>query len=91
MLKTRKIVEGHEDCDLDEFSCEYCHRNCEETEIQEAYASGTYICGDIECWNEYMFEWAWTGNTIDVIEEEYECCDECEEEEDECICESEEK
>jgi len=89
MLKKRKVVEGHEDCDLDEFSCEYCHRNCEETEIQEAYASGTYVCGDIECWNEYMFEWAWTGNTIDVIEEEYECCDDCEEEE--CICESEGK
>lgn len=91
MLKIRKVVEGHEDCDLDEFSCEYCNRNCEETEIQEAHASGTYICGDIECWNEYMFEWAWTGNTIDVIEEEYECCDDCEEEEDECICESEEE
>ena len=91
MLKIRKVVEGYEDCDLDEFSCEYCHRNCEETEIQEAHASGTYICGDIECWNEYMFDWAWTGNTIDLIEEEYECCDDCEEEEDECICESEEE
>tara|TARA_R100000655_G_scaffold100756_1_gene145347 strand:- start:568 stop:843 length:276 start_codon:yes stop_codon:yes gene_type:complete len=91
MLKIRKVVEGHEDCDLDEFSCEYCHRNCEETEIQEAYASGTYICGEIECWNEYMFEWVWTGNTIDVIEEEYEVCDDCEEEIDECYCESEDK
>ena len=91
MLKKRKVVDGYEDFDLDEFACEYCHRNCEETEIQEAHASGTYICGDIECWNEYMFEWAWTGNTIDVIEEEYECCDDCEEEEDECICESEEE
>ena len=91
MLKKRKVVDGHKGMDLDEFSCEYCHRNCEETEIQEAYASGTYICGEIECWNEYMFEWAWTGNTIDVIEEEYECCDDCEEEEDECICESEEE
>ena len=80
MLKKRKVVEGHEDCDLDEFSCEYCHRNCEETEIQEAYASSTYICGEIECWNEYCFEWVWTGNTVEITEEEYEVCDDCEEE-----------
>ena len=38
-----------------------------------------------------MWEWAWTGNTIEVVDEEYECCDDCEEEEDECICESEEE
>ena len=29
-----------------------------------------------------MFDWAWTGNTMEVIDEEYEVCDSCEEEED---------
>ena len=82
MIKTRKIVSGHEGCDLDDFACEYCGKTPDQTEIQEAYASGTYICGEIECWNEYMFDWAWTGNTMEVIDEEYEVCDSCEEEED---------
>ena len=27
-----------------------------------------------------MFDWAWTGNTMEVIDEEYEVCDSCEEE-----------
>ena len=90
MKKTRKVVEGYEGMELDEFACAYCGETPEETEIQQAYASGTYVCGEIGCWNEYMWEWAWTGDTINVIDEEYEACDDCEEEEDECICESEE-
>tara|TARA_R100000742_G_C4249184_1_gene67702 strand:- start:484 stop:759 length:276 start_codon:yes stop_codon:yes gene_type:complete len=91
MLKKRKVVEGYEDCGLDEFACEYCGQTPDQTEIQQAYASGTYICGEINCWNDYMWEWVWTGDTIEVVDEEYECCDDCEEEEDECICESEEE
>ena len=90
MKKTRKVY-NNDSYDADDFACEYCHRNCEETEIQEAYTSSTYICGDIECWNEFCWEWVWTGNSIELEDEEYEVCDECEEEEDECICESEEE
>ena len=68
--KTRKIYDG---ClTLSECSCEYCGKNPEETEIQTAYASGTYICGDIECWNSYCLEWVWTGDVVEVTEEEYE-------------------
>ena len=87
MKKTRKLNGGFEEAS--DVQCEYCNRTPEETEIQEAYASSTYICGEIECWNEYCFEWVWTGNTVEITEEEYEVCDECEEEE--CICEEEEK
>ena len=58
-----------------EYSCEY----------------GCGQDGEIECWNEYMFEWAWTGNTVECTTEEYECCDDCEEEIEECYCESEEE
>ena len=59
--------------------CEYCNRTPEETDIRRAYASGTYICGDIDCWNSFCLEF-W--NPLDVEEEEYEVCDSCEEEED---------
>lgn len=90
MIKTRKLY-NNDSSEASDYSCEYCNRDCEETEIQEAYVSGTYICGEIECWNEYMFEWAWTGNTVECTTEEYECCDDCEEEIEECICESEEE
>ena len=89
MKKIRQVVKGYEGFDLDEFACEYCHQTPNQTEIQKAYASGTYVCGDIECWNEYMFGWAWTGDVVECEDEEYEACDECEEEE--CICESEEE
>jgi len=86
MIKTRKIYDGftHEASDV---QCEYCGESPEETEIQKAYASDTYICGEIECWNSYCLEWVWTGNTVEIEEEEYEVCDDCEEED--CICEEE--
>ena len=91
MKLIRQVVKGHEGMDLDDFACEYCGQTPDQTEIQEAYASGTYVCGDIDCWNEYMWAWAWTGNQVEVVDEEYEACDDCEEEIDECYCESEEK
>ena len=80
MKKTRKVYGGFT-TEASDVQCEYCNRTPEETEIQEAYASSTYICGEIECWNEYCFEWVWTGNTVEITEEEYEVCDNCEEEE----------
>ena len=78
ITKTKKRWKGE---------CQYCGQNPTQTEIQEAYASGTYICGDIECWNSYCMEWVWTGKTIEVEEYEVEVCEDCEEEE--CYCEME--
>ena len=85
--KIRKLYDGFT-YDADEVSCEYCKQTPNETEIQKAYASDTYICGDIGCWNEYCWEWVWAGNSVEIEEEEYEACDECEEniDEDGCIC-----
>ena len=88
MIKKRKLYDGFTD-EASDVQCEYCSQTPEETEIQKAYASDTYICGDIECWNSYCWDWVWTGNTIEITEEEYEVCDNCEEED--CICEEEEK
>ena len=88
MIRTRKLYDGFTE-DASDVQCEYCSQTPEETEIQKAYASGTYICGDIDCWNSYCWEWVWTGDVVEITEEEYEVCDECEEEE--CICEEEEK
>tara|TARA_Y100001938_G_scaffold77542_1_gene107208 strand:- start:1022 stop:1336 length:315 start_codon:yes stop_codon:yes gene_type:complete len=87
MKKTRKIYGGFTE-DISDVQCEYCGQTPDETEIQEAYASSTYICGDIECWNSYCWDWVWTGNVVEITEVEYEVCDECEEED--CICEEEE-
>jgi len=76
MIKKRKVVDGY---DATEYSCEYgCGRDATETEISET-PYGTFICGDIECWNNFCLEF-W--NPLDVEEEEYEVCESCEEEED---------
>ena len=85
MKKTRKVVDGY--C-ATEYSCEYgCSQNATETEISETpYA--TYICGEIECWNNFCLEWVWQGDTVEIEEYEVEVCDNCEEED--CYCESEE-
>ena len=84
MIKTRKKYDDFtykaSDC-----ACAYCGSTPDDTEIQKAYASGTYICGEIDCWNEYCHEWVWTGDVVDVEDEEYKVCDDCEEED--CICE----
>ena len=79
MKITRKVWEGE---------CEYCGKNPTETEIQRAYASGTYICGDEECWNSFCMEWVWQGDIVEIEEIEVDVCEECEEEIDEGdICE----
>ena len=53
-----------------EYCCEYgCGQNATQTEISET-PYGTYICGDIECWNAYCWEWVWTGDVVEVTEEE---------------------
>ena len=87
MKKTRKVVDGYEGFSLEEFACEYCGQTPDETEIVSAYASGTHICGDIDCWNNYCMDWVWCGDKIEVVEEEFEVCDDCEEED--CCCEEE--
>lgn len=82
MLKKRKVIDG--DC-ATEYRCEYgCGRDATETEISET-PYGNYICGEIECWNEFMLCEVWSP--LDVEEEECECCDDCEEEIEECYCE----
>ena len=73
MKITKKVWEGE---------CEYCGKNPTETEIQRAYASGTYICGDIECWNNFCMEWVWCGDTVEIEEIEVDVCEGCKEEED---------
>ena len=85
MKKKIKIVKGYEDFDISDFACEYCQQTPDKTEVQLAYASDTYICGEISCWYDYCQEWVWTGDVVDVEDEEYEVCDDCEEED--CICE----
>tara|TARA_R110002020_G_scaffold164900_3_gene352043 strand:+ start:351 stop:620 length:270 start_codon:yes stop_codon:yes gene_type:complete len=85
MIKTKKVIKGYEGFSLESFACEYCGQRPDETEIVSAYASSTYICGDIDCWNEYCLEWVWCGDTIEVEEEEIEVCNDCEEED--CCCE----
>ena len=76
MIKKRKVTQGS--C-ATEYKCEYCcGRDATETEISET-PYGTFICGDIECWNDFCWEF-W--NPLDVEEEEYEVCESCEEEED---------
>ena len=82
MKKKIKIVKGYEDFDISDFACEYCHQTPDETEIQLAYASDTYICGDIDCWNNYCMEWVWNGNVVEVEEKEIDVCDGCHEDED---------
>ena len=85
MKKIRQVVNG--DC-ATEYRCEYgCGENATETEISET-PYGTYICGDIDCWNSFCLEF-WSP--LDVEDEEYEACDDCEEEIDECYCEKEEE
>ena len=66
--------------------CEYCGATPEEKEIVWAYASGTAICGEAECWNNYCMDWVWQGDYIEVEEYEVEVCDYCEEEKEDCIC-----
>ena len=87
MKITRKTYDDFT-TDASDVACEHCGQTPDDTEIQRAYASGTYICGDIECWNSYCWEWVWTGDVVEVTEEEINVCDECEDEIDEGdICE----
>ena len=85
-IKKRTLYDGFT-YDADDVKCEYCRKTPEETEIQKSYASDTYICGDINCWNEYCLNWVWTGDVVEMEEEEYEVCDWCEEEIDTLVLE----
>ena len=61
-------------------NCEYCGASAEDTEISETNVSGGFMCGDIECWNDYMMGNVFTNiiepNEVDVV-----VCDECGEDE----------
>ena len=83
MKITRKTYDGITN-DASDVACEHCGQTPNDTEIQRAYASGTYICGDIECWNSYCLEWVWAGDVVEVTKEEIiNVCEGCEEEIDE--------
>ncbi len=76
MKMKRKVINGS--C-ATEYSCNFgCGRNAIETDITET-PYGTYMCGDIDCWNEFCLGFF---SPLDVEEEEYEVCDGCEEDED---------
>jgi len=86
MLKKKKTING--DCATG-YRCEYsCGQDATETDISET-PYGTYICGDIDCWNDFMLGEVWSPLDVEGIE--VEVCDDCEEEKDECYCEKEEK
>ena len=70
----------HWEWDDDLPQCDYCGANAEETELSGTAHSGGVICGDIECWNDYMMGNVFTNiiepNEVDVV-----VCDECGEDE----------
>ena len=62
-------------------SCEYCGASAEDTEIAENHVSGGFMCGEIECWNEYVMSQVW-GRMVQKEEKIIEVCYGCQEEED---------
>lgn len=67
-------------------TCEYCGASADETEIAENHVSGGFMCGEIECWNNYIWSEVW-GRMVEITEEEINVCEACEEpidEGDEC-------
>ena len=78
MIIKRKLYDDYYH-DPSDCACEYCGETADNTEIQKAYASGTYICGEIECWNAYCWDWVWCGEKVEVTEEEVNICEVCEE------------
>lgn len=59
-------------------SCSFCDASAEDTEICETDYSGEFICGEIDCWNQYMNQNVW-GKYVECKEKEVEACDSCEE------------
>ncbi len=78
-MAKRKVYDGVY-TDASDCACEYCGATPEETQIVKAYASGTYICGEIGCWDDYCFEWVWNGDDVEITEEDV--CDGCKEDTD---------
>ena len=62
-------------------NCEYCGASAEDTEIAETNVCGGFMCGDIECWNNYIWAEIW-GRMVEREEKVIEVCDGCQEEED---------
>ena len=67
--------------------CEYCGASAEDTEIAETNVSGGFMCGDIECWHNYIWAEIW-GRMVEKGTKEIEVCEDCEEEY--CYCDEEE-
>ena len=68
------------DWDDDLPQCDCCGKNAEETELCGTAHSGGVICGDIECWNDYMMSNVW-GDMIESTEVDVLVCDNCGEDE----------
>tara|TARA_Y100001938_G_scaffold33092_1_gene45412 strand:+ start:5541 stop:5861 length:321 start_codon:yes stop_codon:yes gene_type:complete len=57
-------------------SCSFCDASAEDTEICETDYSGEFICGEIDCWNQYMNQNVW-GKYVECEEKEVQVCDRC--------------
>jgi len=68
------------DWDDDLPQCDHCGKNAEETELSGTAHSGGVICGDIECWNDYMMCNVW-NEMIESTEVDVLVCDRCGEDE----------
>ena len=66
--------------------CSYCNNSAEDTDLWETNICSDFICGEIECWNEYMFSNV-LNNQIECEEKRIEICNSCEEEKEYCYCE----
>ena len=87
MIKTRKVYKSNGyDFGEEIPTCSYCGTGADSSEIWETHVCSDFICGEIDCWNEYMMGQV-IHNQIECEDEEYEVCDDCEKEEDWCICE----
>ena len=85
IMKTTYKSDGY-DFGTDCPTCDYCGADADSTEIAENHVSGGFMCGEIECWNEYIFAEVW-GRMVEKTEVEMNVCEACEEpidEGDEC-------
>ena len=92
MKKIKHIWNGggylYDDGDVPE--CSYCNTDAHSTDIYASAHSGVLLCEDQECMNSYMNEQIMDGR-LEHSTETIEVCDGCEEEYDNCWCETEEE
>ena len=62
-------------------TCSYCNSTAKDTDIWETHICSDFICGEIDCWHEYMMSQV-IHNQIECTETEIEVCDGCHESKD---------